>query len=71
MTVISVTPDGRFCIAHTCCGAQPLCWERKAGEEVGKQLSLEKLESFRNQKKCEGGSIFWSVSRHAMDGRKK
>lgn len=51
MTVISVTPDGRFCIAHTCCEAQPLCWEKKAGEEVGKQLSMEKLESFRNQKK--------------------
>lgn len=39
MTVISVTPDGRqaFCIAHTCCRAQLLCWERKAGDrEVGK-----------------------------------
>lgn len=69
MMGISVTPDGRqaFCIAHTCGSA----WPRKAGaEEVGKQLSSEKLELLRNQINGRG-SMFWSASRHSVDGRKK
>lgn len=39
-------------------------------KEVGKQLSLEKLEPFRNQKNGKGEHVL-DVSRHLVDGREE